>query len=625
MPSPRADAGPPCASKTGVAACGLAFGCALCFVLYLPALSGPLLLDDTTVLAPLLERGAADHGWLTYLFSDSGPLGRPLAMVTFAANAALNGDGLWYWKATNALIHMAIGVALFALFTELFYACGSTVRSARAVALFGALIWLVHPLHVSTVMYTVQRMTQLSALFCVLGMLAYVRGRVAYTGGRRHGFAICSAFFVFTPLAALSKETGLLLPLFLAAIEWTVFASSRHARPHWLVWVFVAGLLVPYGVAAAYLLSDVEKHVLGAYAIRDFTLLERLLTQARVLVSYLKWIIVPRQGDMGFYHDDIRVSQSFIGEPDTIAAVAVLSLMFAGAYLLRARAPLVALGILLFFVGQALESTLFGLELMVEHRNYLPSAGIVLIGCGVAVKIDKRRLAALAGMAIVLVFAGATALRAQLWGEEGGLYRAFLQVHPTSVRARVTLAEWQTVRGDFSAALATLDGAESIALAVHGLRVHCARDGTAGTDAARVFDAVGETRILSNFTVDTLIFLAGQTLDGHCFLNQEHLSLALQAAAERPIPAALGYRSSIYAALLRHRLGDSRIAREMIKNATAGEPFDPFPWYLLAEWAADARDLDAARSFLLEARKRAAAGRRDYSSIDAAVAEIIDP
>ena len=147
------------ASKIGSPTFGLALGCAVCFVLYLPALSGPLLLDDTTVLGPLLEGDAADHGWLTHLFSDSGPLGRPLAMATFAANAVLNGDGLWYWKATNALIHTAIGVALFMLFAELFYACGSTMRSARAVALFGALIWLVHPLHVSTVMYTVQRMT----------------------------------------------------------------------------------------------------------------------------------------------------------------------------------------------------------------------------------------------------------------------------------------------------------------------------------------------------------------------------------------------------------------------------------------------------------------------------------
>ena len=603
---------------------GLALGCAVCFVLYLPALSGPLLLDDTTVLGLLLEGDAADHGWLTHLFSDSGPLGRPLAMATFAANAALNGDGLWYWKATNALIHTAIGVGLFMLFAELFYACGSTVRSARAVALFGALIWLVHPLHVSTVMYTVQRMTQLSALFCVLGMFAYVRGRVAYTEGRRHGFAICSAFFVFTPLAALSKEIGLLLPLFLAAIEWTVFANSRRERPQWLVWIFVAGLLAPYGVAAALILSDIQKHVLGAYAIRDFTLVERLLTQPRVLVSYLQWIIVPRQGDMGFYHDDIRVSQSFASEPDTIAAVAVLALMFAGAYLLRPRAPLVTLGILLFFLGQALESTLFGLELMVEHRNYLPAAGIVLSGCGVAVKINEHRLAALGGMAIVLVFAGATSLRAQLWGEEGGLYRAFLQAHPTSVRARVSLAEWQTVRGDFTGALTTLDGPESIALSVHGLRVQCARDGSTGNDAARVFKAVGETRILSNFTVDTLIFLARQALDGHCVLNQERLSRAIQAAAERPIPAALGYRSYIYAALLRHRLDDSRGAREMIKKAAASDPLDPFPWYLLAEWAADARDLDSARSFLLEARKRAAAARRDYSGIDEAIAEIID-
>ena len=38
-------------------------------------------------------------------------------------------------------------------------------------------LWLLHALHVSTVLYTVQRMAQLSALFVFAGLLVYSYGR----------------------------------------------------------------------------------------------------------------------------------------------------------------------------------------------------------------------------------------------------------------------------------------------------------------------------------------------------------------------------------------------------------------------------------------------------------------
>ena len=603
---------------------GVACAVAVAFGLYLPALSGPLLLDDVHAIGPLLEPGALERGWLEYLFNDSGPLGRPLAMLTFIANSAAHGDALWSWKATNLVIHVTVALVVYALFNKIFYVCGAAPDSARIVALLGALMWLVHPLHVSTVMYTVQRMTQLATLFSVIGMYVYVSGRVACAQGRSGSLATLLAFFLFMPLAAFSKESGLLLPLYLACLELTIFSDAQWPRPRWLVWVFIVGFALPYGAAAAYLFSDIEARLLSGYVTRDFGPGERLLTQTRALVTYAGWIAVPRRTGLGFYHDDMRVSHALLSEPDTLAATVAIIVALALAWSMRRQARLAALGIAIFFAGHALESTIFGLDLMYEHRNYLPSLGIILIGCWAALKLENHRLLVLAGAVFVSVFAGATALRTQAWGDEGQLYHAFVQARPNSVRARVTLAEWHTVQGEFQAALATLDGMDDLTGRIHRLRVLCARDGTAGHGADDLLGAVADAPQPSNFAVDTLILLAGKAVDGECAVDTHKLATVLEAVSTRPLPASRRYRSYVYAAILRHRLGAIESALALLSQAAASTPADPFPWYLSAEWAVEAGKIDTAREFLDEARLRARHASRDYAPMDAAVTDLIN-
>ena len=140
---------------------------ALTAMLYWPALSGPLLLDDSIVITPLLSAAQLGHDWRSFLFSDSGPLGRPLAMASFIANAQMSLD-LRYWKATNLAVHVLNGWLVFALFTQLARLAGRQFAGVRVLALGGMALWLLHPLNVSTVLYSVQRMAQISTLFTLV-------------------------------------------------------------------------------------------------------------------------------------------------------------------------------------------------------------------------------------------------------------------------------------------------------------------------------------------------------------------------------------------------------------------------------------------------------------------------
>jgi len=139
----------------------------LTFILYHKGFHGPLLLDDAEHLTPLMSNELTNDGWKEFIFNHSGPLKRPVAMSTFIANSISSGDYIYRWKYTNLMIHLLTAISIFWFTTYLFIAADNKInrRSVWFLALAPAIIWLFHALHVSTVLYTVQRMTQLSALF----------------------------------------------------------------------------------------------------------------------------------------------------------------------------------------------------------------------------------------------------------------------------------------------------------------------------------------------------------------------------------------------------------------------------------------------------------------------------
>lgn len=359
------------------------------FVVYCLGLGGPLLFDDHTALTanPLVQTdGAVFDEWRrAALSSGSGPLGRPIAMLTFALNHVIQGElspaGL---KLVNVLIHLAVGALVYLLGAALYSRLYPDAKpgAARWLALLAAAIWLLHPLHVSTVLYAVQRMAQLATLFAVAGLLVFVRYRQRWALRGAGAGEVAAAglwLLLLTAGAALSKENGVLLLPLVAVVEVCFFGG---------VW---AGREVPFlrrGAAAAVALylgilllcmiapPDFLAERFGG---REFTLHERVLTQARVLWHYLAWLALPDVSAMGFQHDDIPLSRGLLSPPVTLAAVAGWALTLAAAVMLRRRFPLLLFAVLFYLVGHSLESTVWPLEMVYEHRNYLPSIGLCML------------------------------------------------------------------------------------------------------------------------------------------------------------------------------------------------------------------------------------------------------
>jgi tetratricopeptide (TPR) repeat protein len=117
--------------------------------------------------------------------------------------------------------------------------------------------------------------------------------------------------------------------------------------------------------------------VLNTYKTRDFTLLERLMSEARVLSDYLYKSVVTLPHSFGIFHDDYAISHSVLDPPQTLIAILFILALIASAFYFIRRAQVYSFAILWFFAGHILESTFIPLELYFEHRNYLPIVGIL--------------------------------------------------------------------------------------------------------------------------------------------------------------------------------------------------------------------------------------------------------
>ena len=103
-----------------------------------------------------------------------------------------------------------------------------------------------------------------------------------------------------------------------------------------------------------------------------FTLKERLLTEPRIIIYYLSEIFYPMASRLSLVHD-IKISTSFFKPWTTIPAIlAIISLLGIGLSQAIKR-PIIAFAIFFYFINHIIESTILPLELIFEHRNYLPS------------------------------------------------------------------------------------------------------------------------------------------------------------------------------------------------------------------------------------------------------------
>ena len=155
--------------KQALTGTGIIAVLALTVWLYWPGLNGEFILDDLPNLGGLShidnQSYPLNHHLLFVLEGTAGRLGRPISLLTFAAQAQNWPHNPWAFKYVNLMLHLLNACLLAWMIYRLTRLMSLPERQANWLLVFATGLWLIHPIQVSSVLYVVQRMTELSALF----------------------------------------------------------------------------------------------------------------------------------------------------------------------------------------------------------------------------------------------------------------------------------------------------------------------------------------------------------------------------------------------------------------------------------------------------------------------------
>jgi len=372
---------------------------------------------------------------------------RQIGYLSFAVNYALGGEEPWGYHLVNIAIHAVNAVLVFLLVGAVLTALsGSDALEGRSfrIALLAAALFVVHPVQTQAVSYITQRFTSLSALFYLLAVLLYLRSRRLLereqVPGR--GYLLYALSLVSTLLAMRTKEISFTIPFIVAAAEAALMRGSRYGSRRFT-------FLIPFGA----LLLVIPLSLLGPefgllapgegivettrtdklYDMQERSAYEYALTQTRMIVLYLKLLVVPAGQSVV---RDIRASRT-AGDPAVIGSLLFLAGLAALGWLLWRRGSradaadgagqrLAAAGIFWFFVTISVESSFIPIkDLFFEHRIYLPSAGFAAAAAvALTVLVDRvlrswsERRRMWISLVVCLPLAAVTVVRNDVWTTE---------------------------------------------------------------------------------------------------------------------------------------------------------------------------------------------------------------
>lgn len=364
---------------------------------------------------------------------------RPVASVSFALDWWRGGGAPGPFLVTNLALHVLAAWAVFALLVAAWPARAARTPLVLVAVAAATAWWALQPIQVQAVSYVVQRMTGLAALFSVLTVWAYVRGRRSTL--LAHALAWWALALVAFALGALSKENAWITPALVLMAEYLVVREDgplvRGPLDRALLALPLVGLAaVVVDVATG---GPLSRWALYGYEHRDFTLAERLLTQPKVVLFHVSQLLWPLPGRFAIEHDLTIVRSAASWHFWLPMAVIVAWCAAALALAARPGRRLVAFFMLWVPATLVIESSAVPLEMVFEHRMYLPSvgfAGLIAIALAAALEAPRLRLPAAALATAAIGFAlWATAERLPHWRSETSLYEQAVRLAPGSARA----------------------------------------------------------------------------------------------------------------------------------------------------------------------------------------------
>lgn len=387
---------------------------------------------------------------------------RFLTYFSFALNFHFWKFDVFGYHAVNLFVHIASGLCVFWLVSLLFKtpALKTEAFAGRGpwVAFFAGLIFISHPVQTQGVTYITQRAVSMASLFYLAGLGFYVKSRLgekedAFVAWLWHKGALALAL-----AAVFTKEMTLTMPFAIWMIE--KFFLEPGKKPLWkrLLPFFAVVLVIPLTMALARSVDFAGMRRLGE-PIPNISPYAYLMTQFRVMVTYLRLLFVPLRQNLDY---DYQVYTSLFQGP------VFLSLLFLCAVLvlagrLRRRYRLVSFGVFFFFLALLPESSILPIrDVIFEHRLYLPLLGFSIFLPEVFVHAFGRRDMRIAIVALALVVGWNSFLAYQrnfVWKDQETMWNDSIKKAPKKSRGYKGLGFEFEKAGEIDRAMAEYDKA----------------------------------------------------------------------------------------------------------------------------------------------------------------------
>ncbi len=324
---------------------------------------------------------------------------RVVSYSSLALNYYYSRFDVFSYHVVNWVIHVMAGVLLYGLLVVTF-SLPSLQKTygtvAYRTALFATLIFVAHPIQTQSVTYIVQRMTSLAAMFYLLSLFLYAKGRLSRGVPR---FAFFTGTVLSYLLGILSKENAAILPLFVCLYEFFFFQNLELGPRGKRGVVMLIGVFVLMGVLGWLLWGKrYLQFTIEGYAYHGFTMKERGLTQFRVVVYYLTLLIYPHPSRLNLDYD-FPISKGILTPPTTLLSILIVGGLIGYSIWTAKKRPVVSFWILWYFGNLFVESSIFPLDIIFEHRLYLPSVGpFVLFSLFVVSGMERLKVRRVAKM-----------------------------------------------------------------------------------------------------------------------------------------------------------------------------------------------------------------------------------
>jgi hypothetical protein len=421
-------------------------GLVVCLFVFSPALGGTFVFDDYHL--PFTDAGAANGSPFFWL----GGV-RPLASATYWLNYTLSGPQPLSYHLLSVFLHAIAGTLVFFVLNRILGLAGVQDLTWRW-ALFGAAVFLLHPLQTESVDYIAGRPEIVCAIFFFAAWLVFLRHFESEISVET-AFKILLLFVA----AVLGKESAVALPAVLIATDlyWGRGTLRSLAERRYKLYL---PLLAIVAFGAKLIIQTLAESTSVGAAAAGVGPFQYAITQCKVILIYVGLFFLPiRQSadwNLPFFHSPT----------DGFAWIYILAflLLVAAAVWLFPHRRLTSFGIAVFLLALGPTSSIVPIrDALAERRMYIPIIGLILATTGVLMHLRLRRQVLATVMAAVVVLLSLRSFdRSRVWSSDVSLWRDAVKQDPGNARARLGLGSALVKSGHCGEAIPEFKAIESL-------------------------------------------------------------------------------------------------------------------------------------------------------------------